>query len=105
MLAVAGFWIRASSRAHAPMAERDRVDAALRTSQAPVSSHHGPHPGFRLRQGLNGRYTFINCLPSVDRRKKKPDLGMTPQDFLSGGPRRRELGRSHRHCDQGPGAA
>jgi PAS domain S-box-containing protein len=85
MLAVAGFWITASSRAHAhTMAERDQVDAALRTSQAQFQAIMDHTPVFVFVKDLDGRYTFINrAAERWTAERSKPDLGMTPQDFLS----------------------
>jgi PAS domain S-box-containing protein len=85
MLAIAGFWITASSRAHArTMAERDEVDAALRASQAQFQSIMDHTPVFVFVKNLEGRYTFINrAAERWTEERNKPQLGMKSQDFLS----------------------
>jgi len=85
MLAIAGFWITASSRAHAhAIAERDQADAALRTSQAQFQSIMDHTPVFVFVKDLEGRYTFINrAAERWTTERSKPELGMTSHDFLS----------------------
>jgi PAS domain S-box-containing protein len=85
MLAIAGFWITASSRAHArTMAERDQADAALRTSQSQFQAIMDHTPVYVFVKDLEGRFTFINrAAERWTAERTKPRLGMTPQDFLS----------------------
>ena len=85
MLGIAGFWITTSSRAHAhTMAERDRADAALRTSQAQFQAIMDHTPVYVFVKDLAGRYTFINrAAERWTSARSKPEIGMTPQDFLS----------------------
>ena len=61
MLAIAGLWITASSRAHArTVAERDQADAALRTNQAQFQAIMDHTPVLVFVKDLEGRYTFVN---------------------------------------------
>ena len=61
MLAIAGFWITASSRAHAmAIAERDQAGAALRANQAQFQAIMDHTPVLVFVKDLEGRYTFVN---------------------------------------------
>jgi PAS domain S-box-containing protein len=85
MLAVAGFWITASSRAHAQtIAERDQADAALRTNQAQFQAIMDRTPVLVFVKDLAGRYTFINrAAEQWVGAREKPAIGKTSHDFLS----------------------
>ncbi len=61
MLALAGLWITASSRAHARIVgERDQADAALRTNQAQFQAIMDHTPVLVFVKDTEGRYLFVN---------------------------------------------
>src|SRR3546814_6472553 len=61
LLALAGLWITASSRAHARMAEeRDRVGAALQRSQTQFEAFLNHSPSGIVLKDREGRYLLAN---------------------------------------------
>src|SRR3546814_4877726 len=61
LLALAGLWITASSRAHARMAEeRDRVGAALQRSQTQFEAFLNHSPSGLVLKDREGRYLLAN---------------------------------------------
>src|SRR3546814_13524961 len=61
LLALAGLWITASSRAHAPMAEaRARVGAALERSPTQFEALLKPTPSGTVLQTREARYLLYN---------------------------------------------
>jgi PAS domain S-box-containing protein len=84
MLAIAGLWITASSRAHARIVgERDQADAALRTSQAVFQAIMDHTPVLVFVKDAEGRYLFVNR--AAERwagAKRPPAIGMTTRDVM-----------------------
>jgi PAS domain S-box-containing protein len=61
MLAIAGLWIAASSRAYGrALAERDAADETLRASENRFQAVMDHAPVFVALKDLSGRYTFVN---------------------------------------------
>src|SRR5262249_61869753 len=87
MLAIAGLWITRSSRAYArTVEERDRVDAALRESQARLQAIMDHTPLLGLVRDLQGRYTFVNrAAKQWLAAPHPPEGGQTLPGLKSGG--------------------
>jgi PAS domain S-box-containing protein len=85
MLAIAGLWITASSRAHArTVDERDQADAALRTSEAQFQAVMDHTPVLVFVKDVNGRYTFVNR--AAERwagATRTPAIGLRTRDMMS----------------------
>jgi len=85
MLALAGYWITASRRAHTrTVAERDRADAALRASPTQFQAIMDHTPVLVFVKELEGRYTFVNR--AAERwagANKKPAIGLRTRDVMS----------------------
>jgi PAS domain S-box-containing protein len=85
MLALAGFWITASNRAHArTLSERDRADAALRANQAQFQAIMDHTPVLVFVKDLDGRYTFVNR--AAERwigARSAPAVGKSARDVVS----------------------
>jgi PAS domain S-box-containing protein len=70
MLAIAGLWISASSRAYShALAERDAADETLRASENRFQAVMDHAPVFVVLKDLDGRYTFVNR--ALERRLGK----------------------------------
>src|SRR5215510_10448783 len=85
MLAIAGLWLTASSRAYARnVAERNRADAALRESQARFQAIMDHTPLLVFVKDLQGRYTFVNrAAEQWIAATGKPSVGKTLLDIMS----------------------
>lgn len=85
MLAIAGLWITASSRAHARIVgERDQADAALRTSQSQFQAIMDHTPVLVFVKDAEGRYLFVNR--AAERWAgaiRTPAIGMRTRDVMS----------------------
>src|SRR3546814_797528 len=76
LLALAGLWITASSRAHARMAEeRDRVGAALQRSQTQFEAFLNHSPSGIVLKDREGRYLLAN-------RRVQEWLGKSQEEIL-----------------------
>jgi PAS domain S-box-containing protein len=85
MLALAGLWITASSRAHAVIAgERDQADAALRTSQAQFQAIMDHTPVLVFVKDAEGRYLFVNrAAERWTAATRTPAIGLRTRDVMS----------------------
>jgi PAS domain S-box-containing protein len=85
MLAIAGLWITASSRAHARIVgERDQADAALRTSQAQFQAIMDHTPVLVFVKDAEGRYLFVNrAAERWTGAYRPPAIGMTTRDVMA----------------------
>ena len=85
MLAIAGLWITASSRAHARIiGERDQAGAALRNSQAQFQAIMDHTPVLVFVKDPEGRYLFVNrAAARWTGAKRPPAIGMTTRDVMA----------------------
>jgi len=85
MLAIAGLWITASSRAHARIVgERDQADAALRTSQSQFQAIMDHTPVLVFVKDVEGRYLFVNrAAERWTGAMRRPAIGMSTRDVMS----------------------